>query len=87
MMVQTLQVVFLGDGQRQQPDVAERGRPIVTAQVDQTQLWSALWIREGEDHHQQEAHRHHELQREIETETLPTVYSKNYRVIYFTAIK
>ena len=54
--VQTLQVVFLGDGQGQQADVAERGGPVVTAQVYQTQLGGTLGVREGQYHHQQEAH-------------------------------
>lgn len=63
-MLQTLQVVLLGDGQGQQADVAEGGRPVVTAQVDQTQLGGTLGVCEGQHCHQQEAHCHHKLQRQ-----------------------
>lgn len=63
-MLQTLQVVLLGDGQGQQADVAEGRRPVITAQVDQTQLGGALGVREGQHRHQQEAHCHHKLQRQ-----------------------
>lgn len=60
---QTLQVVLLSDGQGQQADVAEGGRPVVWAQVDQTQLGGTLRVREGQHGQQQEAHRHHKLPR------------------------
>lgn len=61
---QTLQIVLLGDGQGQQADVTEGGRPVITAQVDQTQLRGTLRVSKGQDHHQQEAHCHHKLQRQ-----------------------
>lgn len=63
IVLQTLQVVLLGDGQGQQADVAEGGRPVIRAQVDQTQLWGALRVCEGQHGHQQEAHCHNKLQR------------------------
>lgn len=48
IVLQTLQVVLLGDGKGQKADVAQRGRPVIRAQVDQTQLWSTLRVCEGQ---------------------------------------
>ena len=62
--VQTLQVVLLGDGQRQQANVAEGRRPVVAAQVDQTKLGGSLRVGEGQHHHQEEAHCQDKLQRQ-----------------------
>lgn len=59
----TSEVVLLGDGQREQADVAQRRGPVVGAQADQAQLGGALGVGEGQHHDQQEAHHHHKLQR------------------------
>lgn len=57
----TLQVVLLGNGQGQKADMAEGGRPVATAKVDQTNLGGILRVSKGQDHHQQEAHGHYKL--------------------------
>lgn len=61
IVVQTLQVVLLSDGKGEKADVAQRGRPVIRAQVDQTQLWGTLRVCEGQHSYQQEANRHHKL--------------------------
>lgn len=61
-MLETLQVVLLGNGKRQKADVAQRRGPVVRAQVDQAQLRSILRVCEGQHGDQQEAHRHHKLE-------------------------
>lgn len=61
-MLETLQVVLLGNGKRQKADVAQRRGPVVRAQVDQAQLRSILRVGEGQHGDQQEAHRHHKLE-------------------------
>lgn len=48
IVLQTLQVVLLGDGKGQKADVAQRGWPVIRAQVDQTQLWGTLRVCEGQ---------------------------------------
>lgn len=44
--------------------MAERGRPVIVAQIDQSQLGGILGVGEGQHHHQQEANSHHKLKRQ-----------------------
>lgn len=61
-LIETLQVVLLGNGKRQKADVAQRRGPVVRAQVDQAQLRGRLRVGEGQHCDQQEAHCHHKLE-------------------------
>lgn len=61
-MIKTLQVVLLGNGERQKADVAQRRGPVVRAQVDQAKLRGTLRVGEGQHSDQQEAHSHHKLE-------------------------
>lgn len=50
--------------------MAERGRPVAAAQIHQSQLGGALWVGEGQHHHQQEAHSQQKLNQDKEIKTL-----------------